>query len=53
MTMRQKKPTYGSIGPYKRGSKEFPALKNAAVAKSCLSVDFIIVKNFQQVHDGK
>jgi len=30
-----------------------PARKNAAVAKSRLSVDFIVVKNFHQVHDGK
>jgi len=28
-------------------------LKDAAVAKSCLSVDSIVVKSFHQVHDGK
>ena len=29
------------------------ALKNAAVAKSCLLVNFVVVKKFHQVQDGK
>jgi len=28
------------------------ALKNAAVAQSCSSVDFIVIEDFHQVHDG-
>jgi len=28
-------------------------LMNAAVAKSCLLLDFIVVKSFHQLHDGK
>jgi len=44
-----KKRTYDYIGPYCVKT----ALKNAAVAKSCLSEGFIAVKSFHQVHDGK
>jgi len=29
------------------------SLKKAAVAKSCSSVDFTVVRSFHQVHDGK